>query len=284
MKKKITNNKIIDIWKVNLDISPQLEEQYWSVLNQEEKERASRFVKKEHQTRFIAGRGVLRYLIGDYLNLEPEKVEFAYLTHGKPLLAKNNSYPPLQFNVSHSHHLGLYAFAYSDDGIGIDLELIRPISNVVSLAKRFFTEKEASYLESLSPPEQIETFFQFWTAKEAYLKATGEGLVGLDNIEVMISASNFNPKSNQLIPPTPLNKEGQHLGISYKQVEVVTSKQPVTLLSLPLTDNFVATVACLGDQPLKTDLIYKPQSEKRLPLLPSDACHYLQLIVTDQDR
>ena len=210
-------------------------------------------------------------------------MEFAYLTHGKPILAKNNSHPPLQFNVSHSHHLGLYAFAYSDYGIGIDLELIRPISNIISLAKRFFTEKEASYLESLSPQEQIETFFRFWTAKEAYLKATGEGLVGLDNIEVMVSANNSNnTKSNQLIPPTPLNKED--LGISYKQVEVITSKQSVTLLSLPLTDNFVATLACLGNESFKTELINTPQSEKRLPLLPSDAYHYLQLIVTDQDR
>ncbi len=179
--------------------------------------------------------------------------------------------------MSHSHHLGLYAFAYSEYGIGIDLELIRPISNIISLAKRFFTEKEASYLESLLPREQIETFFQFWTAKEAYLKATGEGLMGLDNIEVMVSASNSNKrKSNKFcgipISPAPLN------------VEVITSKQAVTLLSLPLTDNFAATVACLGNESFKTELINTPQFEKRLPLLPSDAYHYLQLIVTDQDR
>ncbi|QDZ39103.1 4'-phosphopantetheinyl transferase superfamily protein [Euhalothece natronophila Z-M001] len=217
-------------------------------------------VKPEHQTRFIAGRGILRYLIGNYLNLEPQKVEFTYRDRGKPILTENNTSPPLQFNVSHSHNLGLYAFAYSDYEIGIDVELMRPVSNVLSLAKRFFTEKEASYLESLSSPEQIETFFQFWTAKEAYLKATGEGLAGLENIEVMVSSSHS------------------------KQVEVSYSNQPVTLLSLALTDNFVATVACLGDECFKFDSLNTQQSEKMLPLLPSDACHYLQLIVTDLDR
>ena len=180
---------------------------------------------------------------------------------------------------------------------------MRPISNIVSLAKRFFTEKEASYLESLSPQEKIETFFRFWTAKEAYLKATGEGLGGLDNIEVMVSASNSNTKSNQLcclsIPPRvpPLRRGvrgdslskgaiscSKPLGISDQQVEVSYSNQPATLLSLALTDNFVATVACLGNYSFKTDLINTPQFEKMLPLLPSDACHYLQLIVTDRDR
>lgn len=162
--------------------------------------------------------------------------------------------------MSHSHNLGLYAFAYSDYGIGIDVELIRPLSNILSLAKRFFTEKEASYLESLSSQEQIETFFRFWTAKEAYLKATGEGLGGLENIEVMVSSSHS------------------------KQVEVSYSKQPASLLSLPLTENFIATMAWLGNNSVKTDLINTQQSEKMLPLLPSDAYHYLQLIVADLDR
>lgn len=217
-------------------------------------------VKPEHQTRFIAGRGILRYLIGNYLNLEPQKVEFTYRDRGKPILTENNTSPPLQFNVSHSHHLGLYAFAYSHYEIGIDVELMRPVSNLISLAKRFFTEKEAIYLASLSRQKQIETFFRFWTAKEAYLKATGEGLVGLENIEVMVSSFHS------------------------QQVEVSYSNQPVTLLSLPLTENFIATVAYLGNQLIKFDSINTQQSEKMLPLLPSDACHYLQLIVTDLDR
>lgn len=189
-----TNNNppTIDIWKANLEISPQLETTYWTILNTEEKQRANRFIKPEDKRRFIAGRGILRSLLGTYLNRTPASIQFDYLPHGKPILAKNDGSPPLQFNVSHSHHLALYALTYSHYGIGVDLEFFRPLPDALSLAQRFFTEKEAAYLASCPVQMQQAMFFRFWTAKEAYLKATGEGLIGLQKIEIAASATNYN--------------------------------------------------------------------------------------------
>lgn len=216
----------IDIWQASLDISPQLEEKYWAILNTEEKQRANRFVKREDKTRFVAGRAILRYLLAQYLSLHPQAISFDYLSHGKPVLAKNDCSPPLQFNVSHSHYLALYAFTYSDYGIGIDVEFLRSLPDALSLAQRFFTESEAAYLASLPPQKQQAMFFKFWTAKEAYLKATGEGLMGLEKIEIAVSATNSN------------------------QFQVIKGEEQIQFHSFQPDEKFIATVAILENNSL----------------------------------
>ncbi len=214
---------IIEIWQAHLDISPQLEAEYWAVLNAEEKQRAHRFVKSQDKIRFIAGRGILRSLLGQYLNLAPAAIAFDYLAQGKPILGKTHCDQALQFNVSHSHHLALYVISDSGQNVGIDLEFMRPLPEALSLARRFFQEQEVAHLVSLPPKMQEAMFFRLWTAKEAYLKATGEGLSGLQNIELTI-----NQKSQQF--------------------DVMRSAEKVNLYSFIPMDDFVATVACLTPQ------------------------------------
>ena len=209
---------MIEIWQARLNISPQLEKEYWAVLNAEEQQRATRFVKREHQTRFIAGRGMLRSLLGHYLNVAPDQVEFDYLPQGKPILGQKHSFSSLQFNISHSHDLALYAISTNNQHVGIDLELIRPLSQMLSLARRFFTEQEFADLVSFPSHQQEKIFFQIWTAKEAYLKATGEGLKGLQNIELSMTQNS-------------------------QQFEVRKTKVTVSLYSFTPTDHYLATVA-----------------------------------------
>jgi len=180
----------IEIWQANLDQCSPFQQTYWSVLSHDEQQRANRFVKPQDKSRFVVARGIVRYLLGQYLNLTPQAIAFDYLARGKPVLAASHNCPKLQFNVSHSQQLALYAFVESDYGIGIDVEWVRAIPNFLTIVQRFFTQKESAYLLSLPPSLQQTTFFQFWTAKEAYLKATGKGLVGLQDIEVAVSPSN----------------------------------------------------------------------------------------------
>jgi len=212
---------IIDIWQTHLDISPEEEKAHWSILNDKERERSNRFVKPEHQTRFLAGRGKLRSILAHYLNVAPQNIKFTYLPQGKPILA-NCHQTCLEFNVSHSHNLALYAISESNQAVGIDLEIIRPISSVLSLAQRFFTPKEVAYITALPPHQQTVTFLQFWTAKEAYLKATGEGLKGLQNIELTISATDSN------------------------QFDIVSNQEEIKLYSFTPQPNYIATVASFG--------------------------------------
>ena len=218
---------MIEIWQAGLKISPQLEKEYWAILNAEEQQRATRLVKREHQTRFIAGRAMLRSLLGQYLNRAPDQIEFDYLPQGKPVLGQQHSFSSLQFNVSHSHNLALYVISTNNQCVGIDLEFIRPLPQMLSLARRFFTEQEFADLISFPSHQQETVFFQIWTAKEAYLKATGEGLKGLQTIKLI------------------MNQNSQ-------QLEVTQSEAKVCLYSFTPTDHYIATVATVENDELNS--------------------------------
>ncbi|MEM7726704.1 MAG: 4'-phosphopantetheinyl transferase HetI [Cyanobacteria bacterium P01_A01_bin.45] len=176
----------VHVWRIELDI-PETELQNLSdILSADEIQRAERFYKEQHRQRFVVGRGILRIILGRYLNLEPQTLEFRYEPTGKPVLADTCGGNKLYFNLSHSQGLALCAVS-SDRPLGVDLEYVTPISDVLSLAKQFFSPTEYAVMRSLPPNLKQQTFFRYWTCKEAYLKATGAGLAQLQQIEVNLS-------------------------------------------------------------------------------------------------
>ncbi len=95
----------------------------------------------------------------------------AYGQYQKPYCINYN----VHFNASHS---GNYtAVAVSDSEIGIDIESLREYSPAV--AKKHFTNDEIEYIAAAKErPARDRRFFELWTAKEAYLKMTGQGIHG----------------------------------------------------------------------------------------------------------
>ncbi len=174
------------VWRINLDIPEAQRQNLLTTLSDDEVARANRFHFPQHRQRFIAGRGILRRILGGYLGIEPQQVLFDYQARGKPVLADALAKSGLCFNLSHSQDLALCAVNYHSQ-IGIDLEYIRPMSDLEALAKRFFLPREYDLVRSLSPEQQQEIFFRYWTCKEAYLKATGEGLAQLEQIEILLN-------------------------------------------------------------------------------------------------
>jgi len=173
----------IHVWKIDLQ-SGDLES-CQKTLSQDEAKRAERFHFPIHRQRFITGRGSLRCILGYYLSVEPAEVKFAYQQHGKPVLADEFAESQLFFNLAHSQDLALCVVNYQNL-IGVDLEYIRPMSDVENLAQRFFLPGEYNLLRSLPPEKQQHYFFRYWTCKEAYLKATGDGLIQLEQVEVSL--------------------------------------------------------------------------------------------------
>lgn len=157
----------VHIWQVNLD------EVQLKLLSADEQVRADRFKFEQHRKRFIAGRSFLRSLLSRYLQTDPLCLEFDYSSHGKPFLKSR-----LQFNLAHSQHLALYAVTY-DRAVGIDVEAIRSIDDLDALVQRFFLPSEYKAIQA-----QKSLFFQYWTCKEAFLKATGTGLSKLKELEI----------------------------------------------------------------------------------------------------
>ena len=173
----------VHIWRINLNSSESQLQFFRETLSSDEIARAERFYFPEHRQRFMAGRGTLRAILGQYLDIAPKQVEFEYQPRGKPLLAAKFADKGLLFNLSHSQDLALLGISYQNQ-IGVDLEYIRTMSDLEGLAKRFFSAREYEYLRLLSPAQQQQIFFRYWTCKEAYLKATGDGLVQLEEIEI----------------------------------------------------------------------------------------------------
>ncbi|CEJ45530.1 4'-phosphopantetheinyl transferase superfamily protein [Chrysosporum ovalisporum Ak1311] len=176
----------VHIWRINLDVSPAEQENLLATLSSDEVARANRFHFQEHRQRFIAGRGILRRILARYLGIEPQQVVFSYQERGKPILGNALAQSGLCFNLSHSQGLALCAVNHHSE-IGVDLEYIRSMSDVEALTKRFFLPREYAVMRSLSQEQQQEIFFRYWTCKEAYLKATGEGLAQLEQIEILLN-------------------------------------------------------------------------------------------------
>jgi len=174
----------VHVWGADLDYQASAGPDYWEILSADERERAGRFHFDKDRNRFITARGTLRLLLSRYLEREPQAIEFIYGSRGKPSLKANPL--NLQFNIAHSHALVLYAFTLRSE-IGVDVEYLGRSVNGCEIASRYFSPQEAADLRSLPPTGQARGFFTCWTRKEAYVKATGEGIAfGLDQFSVTL--------------------------------------------------------------------------------------------------
>jgi 4'-phosphopantetheinyl transferase len=187
--KLIVGQDEIHVWRADLNVTQQLLEALEDTLEKKERDRANRFHFEKDRRHFIAARGLLRVILGSYLKLKPNRLNFIYTPHGKPKIANEIEYNYLKFNLSHSHGLALYAITLGRK-IGIDIERVRTNLSFEKLAKRFFSPLEFQMLSSLPPSERIEGFFNCWTRKEAYIKAIGEGLsIPLNQFDVTLNPS-----------------------------------------------------------------------------------------------
>lgn len=176
----------VHLWRENFENVNSSLEYFTQLLSEDELVRANRFYFEQHRQRFITGRGILRSILGRYLNMEASKIKFGYEPRGKPFLDKSCDRINVNFNLSHSQDFALYAVSLNDS-IGVDLEYIDPKTEVVSLAQRFFSASEFAAIESAPVEEQQKLFFRYWTCKEAYLKATGTGLKDLETVEILLT-------------------------------------------------------------------------------------------------
>ncbi|MFD2201715.1 4'-phosphopantetheinyl transferase family protein [Shivajiella indica] len=168
-------NEIIHVWTCSLDLAKSLKEDLERTLSPDEMERAGRFYFERDQDRFIVSRGSLRQILGIYLQQEPALIKFEYSEFGKPLLKSDSNSSGICFNISHSENLALIAIS-EDVSLGVDIERIRYDMDINQVMARFFTKEEIRIIESLDSEKRNEKFFQLWTRKEAFLKATGKGL------------------------------------------------------------------------------------------------------------
>jgi len=185
---KLTSNDV-HVWSAALDDPTASMDACQPLLSADEQERARRFRAPQDRRRFAVARARLRLILSRYLDVHPLDVRFRLGFHGKPELDAGTADPPLVFNVSHSAEMAVYAVA-ERGRVGIDIERVSRTVDHSSLAERFFSDAEIASLRAVPEAERTEAFFSCWTRKEAYLKATGEGLsYPLDAFTVSIGRS-----------------------------------------------------------------------------------------------
>jgi 4'-phosphopantetheinyl transferase len=174
----------VHVWRAGLDWSAGSIAALEEILSPDEREKADGFRFDMDRRRHVVGRSLLRRLLGRCLGTAPDRLRFDYSALGKPSLAVGTAQTPVRFNVSHSGEWVLVALTIGR-AVGIDVERVRADMEVARIAEHFFSASERTALAALEAGAQSEAFFACWTRKEAYIKATGDGLsLPLDQFDV----------------------------------------------------------------------------------------------------
>lgn len=180
----------VHLWWLDLDPPAEQVAAAFRLLDADEVERARRFKFDRHRRRFTLRRAQLRRLCGAYLGIDPRDVRYEIGERGKPRLAQGLVAPlpdGLEFNLSDSADVAVVGFKIGGE-LGVDVEVVRPMEDAVSISRSFFADAEQRVLSSVSPAHRDDTFFRCWTRKEAYIKAVGEGLhLPLDSFTVTMT-------------------------------------------------------------------------------------------------
>ena len=168
----------VHVWLASRDAASFLEPDLVATLTAAEVVRAERYKHPAVRDQFVRGRGLLRVLLGGYLDTAPLAVPLGVNPDGKPVLTPAGANHRVEFNVSHTD--GLALFAVADRPVGVDAERVRPMPTADDLVARFFTPTEAKQYQALPAERRPAAFFRGWTCKEAVLKGIGCGVRDLD--------------------------------------------------------------------------------------------------------
>lgn len=160
-------------------------------LSPDERAKAGRFVRERDAQGFVVAHGALRRVLAGYQSTSPDRLQFTAGAFGKPSLVALPDTPVLEFNLSHSGDMALIAVARGGP-VGVDVEQWDRQIEHIELAEHFFSTSERDALRALAHDLELVTegFFNAWTRKEAYLKATGHGITrGLHHFDVSLAPS-----------------------------------------------------------------------------------------------
>ena len=164
----------VDCWLISLAAFPDDADHFaFALLSDDERNRATRFHFKRDRNFYVRRHAALRLLLARYLTMKPAAITFAANGSGRPTLAGDPE--ELQFNLSHSADAALLAVSRGS-ALGVDIERIREVSDMIAIAERNFAPTEFAPLLRLNSEQQTDGFFVTWTRKEAFLKGLGLGL------------------------------------------------------------------------------------------------------------
>ena len=160
----------VQVWVAPLEVTDARYADLADTLAAEERRRADN-LPPALARRFVVARGILRDLLSGFTGTPAQELKFEYGSAGKPSLVDHE----INFNVSHSAELGLFAFA-PDRAVGVDVENERPVRRMLDVAQRFMSEDEVRTLAATQPEQRDASFLRSWVVREARLKAEGKSV------------------------------------------------------------------------------------------------------------
>lgn len=165
----------VHLWRIDMNPHRAPLASMTRLLGENERLRAEQVISQDARRRFIVSHTAMRQILSRYLDQPADEIRYTADARGKPVLDRMAGAPDIRFNLSHSGELALLAVALGRD-VGVDLELIRPVSAWRIIAGRYFSASENQELAELPAEEAAVAFLRCWTRKEAVAKASGEGI------------------------------------------------------------------------------------------------------------
>jgi len=188
----------VHVWAFSLEGRPGCIERCRDSLTPDELERAARFVFERDRIRYTVAHGVLRHLLSRYCGAAPDSLRFTSTSTGKPTLVFPEG--SVHFNLTHSDNRGLLGVC-ADRELGVDLEKVRSDIEALAISRHYFFGSERDAIQAAPEGEREWTFFRYWVAKEAVLKAQGIGLgFPLDRFRVDFLADGESARIETLDP------------------------------------------------------------------------------------
>jgi 4'-phosphopantetheinyl transferase len=147
------------------------------LLDASERSRADCFRFAADRDAYVAAHALLRVMLSQAAPVAPEAWRFRAGKFGKPAIDPSLGWRDLRFSLSHTRGMVACAVGRGDD-LGVDVEAVDPSLRPLEMARHCLAPSEAALIGGLPPARRVAAFFRIWTLKEAYLKATGQGIAG----------------------------------------------------------------------------------------------------------
>jgi 4'-phosphopantetheinyl transferase len=255
----------IHLWLAFYDeiTEQRLHSAYRELLSPAEREQERRFYFARDRLRYLITRALARTALSRYAPVHPKEWVFSANAYGRPEIVNAQARDAgLSFNISHTHSLIVLGVAECR-AIGVDVENFRAREVSIDIADRFFAPQEVAALAATPPQGRQYRFFEYWTFKEAYIKARGMGLsLPLDKfcfhypddhaVEIAIDPEladeparwqfwQFRPRSEYLVAVCAERVGAQSPSLIVRQAVPMLSEKKIALEFLRVSDARAAT-------------------------------------------
>src|SRR5262245_2251754 len=162
------------LWRERLTDAQSLA-RHTQILSRDEKIRAQSFRFEDDRNLYVLGKAFVRILLSRYAPIDPSLWEFTPNEYGKPAISGPSGVREIAFNITHTTGLISAVFAL-DSSVGIDAEHHGRRIDALAIAEHYLSPDEYSALSMLGDSDRRQRFFEYWTLKEAYIKANGLGM------------------------------------------------------------------------------------------------------------